>query len=67
VVTPENAFLTAKEFISCRVFQYFKVILLPGDGGAPYEELYGKAQPERDPFLTSAAYQRVGKIVIVVY
>ena len=36
-------------------------------GSTPYSGLYGEAPPEKGAFFKLAVYQRVGKIVILVY
>jgi len=32
----------------------------PGEGGTPYDGLYGEALPERGTFFRSQVYKRVG-------
>ena len=39
----------------------------PGEGGTPYNRLYGEAQPERSTFFTLQVYKRVGISQVEVY
>ena len=39
----------------------------PGEGGTPYNGLYGEASPERDTFFTLQVYERVEISRVEVY
>ena len=38
-----------------------------GGGGTPYDDLYGKAPPERGIFFRLREYERVGILIVEVY
>ena len=40
---------------------------MPGEGGTPYDGLYGEAPPERGTFFRLQVYERVGILLVEVY
>ena len=50
-----------------RQFYYINGCLVPGEGGTPYDGLYGEAPPERGIFVRPQVYERVAILLVEVY